>query len=422
MFVDKAKITIKAGNGGDGAVSFHREKYVAMGGPAGGDGGRGGSIIFWADPNMHTLLDFRYTRKYFAQDGEKGKTHNASGASAEDLVIAVPPGTLVRDAETGHVVADLYAPDVRRTVLTGGRGGRGNSRFKTPTRQAPRFAQSGQRTRAYQVFLELKTIADVGLVGFPNVGKSTLLSVLTRAQPKIANYHFTTLAPNLGVCRKDGVDFVLADIPGLIEGAHEGAGLGHDFLRHVERTRMLLHVVDTSGSEGRDPLSDFDAIMHELTQYSPQLAMRPQIVAANKMDITGSDLYFEMLEEKLNELGVPVMPISAAAQQGLDELLQAVVAMLRALPEQEREIATEIILEPLEKAEYTIERLEADLYLLEGTLIDRMQTVVDLEDHASFTNFQNSLKQRGIIEALKQAGCKTGDTVRLGDVEFEFVD
>lgn len=422
MFVDKAKITIKAGNGGDGAVSFHREKYVALGGPAGGDGGRGGSIIFWADPNMHTLLDFRYTRKYFAENGEKGRNHNQSGPSAEDLVIAVPPGTLVRDVETGHVVADLYEPDLRRTVLAGGRGGRGNARFKTPTRQAPRFAQSGQRTRAYQVFLELKTIADVGLVGFPNVGKSTLLSVLTRATPKIANYHFTTLAPNLGVCRKDGVDFVLADIPGLIEGASAGAGLGHDFLRHVERTRMLVHVLDTSGSENRDPLTDFDSIMHELSEYSQQLATRPQIVAANKMDVTGADLYYEMLEEKLNELGIPVVPISAATHTGLEDLLQAVIAMLRVLPEEEREIPTEIILEPLEKAEYTIERLEEDLFVLEGTLIDRMQVVVDLEDHASFVNFQNSLKQRGIIEALKQAGCQEGHTVRLGEVEFEFVE
>ena len=333
QFVDKAKIVIKAGDGGDGCASFHREKFVMRGGPDGGDGGRGGSVVFLADPNMNTLLDFRFARHYRAERGENGRARMSSGKNGEDLVIRVPVGTLVRDAETGRIVADMNKPNRTRVVLHGGRGGRGNARFATPTRQSPRFAQPGQKTVEHEVELELKTIADVGLIGLPNVGKSTILSVLTSAKPKIANYHFTTLTPNLGVVKRYEKTFVLADIPGLIEGAAEGAGLGHDFLRHVERTRMLVHVVDISGCEGRDPMEDYLAIRSELRQYSERLAELPQLVAANKMDLTGAEDNLELFREELAEDGsdVQVFPVSAATVSGFDALLDAIVKTLAEL-------------------------------------------------------------------------------------------
>ena len=301
QFVDKARIFIKAGDGGDGCSSFHREKYVAQGGPDGGDGGRGGSIVFLADPNMNTLLDFRFSRHFRAERGENGKAKMSRGKNGQDVIIKVPVGTLVREVETGKIVADMNKPNRERIVLHGGRGGRGNARFATPTRQAPKFAQPGQKTAEHEVELELKTIADVGLVGLPNVGKSTILSVLTSAKPKIANYHFTTLTPNLGVVKRYGESFVLADIPGLIEGAAEGAGLGHDFLRHIERTRMLVHVVDMSGCEGRDPMEDYRQINAELAKFSEGLGRLPQIIAANKMDITGAEDNLELFKMELGD-------------------------------------------------------------------------------------------------------------------------
>ena len=331
-FVDTAKITVKAGNGGNGCVSFHREKYVAAGGPDGGDGGNGGNIILQVDDNLSTLMDFRYKRKYVAENGVDGMGQRKSGKDGKSLTIRVPRGTLVRDAETGEIIKDMS--DSEPYILCrGGKGGWGNTHFATPTRQAPRFAKSGLPGESLDVVLELKLLADVGLIGFPNVGKSTLLSVVSRAQPKIANYHFTTLFPNLGVVYvEDGVSFVMADIPGIIEGASEGAGLGHDFLRHIDRCRLLVHVVDVSGSEGRDPVADFDAINAELKQYSPELAQRPQIVAANKVDILADDSLLEALRSHVEALGYPLLTISAAAHQGTRELVFAIANRLRELP------------------------------------------------------------------------------------------
>ena len=331
-FIDKAKITVKAGSGGNGAIAFHREKYVAAGGPDGGDGGRGGSIILQVDDHMSTLMDFRYKRKYAAANGADGQGGRKSGRDGESLTIRVPRGTLVREAETGEIMADMSSGEPF-VLCRGGRGGWGNSHFATPTRQVPRFAKAGLPGESHDVILELKLLADVGLVGFPNVGKSTLLSVVSKAQPKIANYHFTTLFPNLGVVWVDeGVSFVMADIPGIIEGASEGAGLGHDFLRHVDRCRLLVHVVDVSGSEGRDPAADFDAINEELRQYSPDLAERPQIVAANKTDILEDPSLLEALRAHVEGLGYPLVELSAAAHKGTRELVKLVAERLSALP------------------------------------------------------------------------------------------
>jgi GTP-binding protein len=324
QFIDKARIVIKAGNGGDGHASFHREKYVAKGGPDGGDGGKGGDVIFVADEGKTTLLDFKYSRHFRAENGDKGRAAMQTGKNGEDTVIPVPVGTIVKEIQSGRIVADINKPGKQKTVLHGGRGGKGNARFATPTKQAPRFFQPGQKTAEYEVELELKIIADAGLIGLPNVGKSTILSVLTAARPKIANYHFTTLSPNLGVVKRYDKTFVLADIPGLIEGASEGAGLGHDFLRHIERTKMLVHVVDVSGSEGRDPLVDFIQINEELVRYSKRLGEVPQIVAANKMDIEGADEKFSTFEAAMKERGIKVFPVSAAAVSGFDTLIDEI--------------------------------------------------------------------------------------------------
>ena len=423
QFVDKAKIIIKAGDGGDGCASFHREKFVMRGGPDGGDGGRGGNVVFLADPNMSTLLDFRFARHYRAAGGENGRARMSSGKNVEDIVIHVPVGTLVRDVESGRIVADMNKPNRTRIVLHGGRGGRGNARFATPTRQSPRFAQPGQKTLEHEVELELKTIADVGLVGLPNVGKSTILSVLTSAKPKIANYHFTTLTPNLGVVKRYDRTFVLADIPGLIEGAAEGAGLGHDFLRHVERTRMLVHVVDISGCEGRDPMEDYLSIRSELRQYSERLAELPQLVAANKMDLTGAKDNLELFREELAEDGsnVQVFPVSAATASGFDALLDAIVKTLATLPPayefEEEDMAETHRYEP----GFSIER-DGDVFVVTGGSVEYLLDTTYAEDEGSMRRFQQFLIKEGIIDALRAAGATEESTVRMGEWEFDFVE
>jgi len=423
QFVDKAKIVIKAGDGGDGCSSFHREKFVMQGGPDGGDGGRGGSVVFYADPNMSTLLDFRFARHYRAERGENGRAKMSSGRNGKDLEIHVPVGTLVRDVETGCIIADMNKPERKRIVLHGGKGGKGNARFATPTRQSPRFAQPGQKTVEHEVELELKTIADVGLVGLPNVGKSTILSVLTSAKPKIANYHFTTLTPNLGVVKRYDRTFVLADIPGLIEGAAEGAGLGHDFLRHVERTRMLVHVVDISGCEGRDPMEDYLGIRSELRQYSERLAEIPQLVAANKMDLTGAEDNLELFLEELEEDGsdVKVFPVSAATAKGFDALLDEILRTLDTLP-QTYEFAEEDLAETHRyEPGFHIEK-DGEVFVLTGGSIEYLLDTTYAEDETSMRRFQQFLIKEGIIDALREAGATEDSTVRMGEWEFDFVE
>lgn len=425
MFIDKAKILLKAGKGGDGAVAFRREIYVPAGGPAGGDGGKGGNIIFKVDEGMRTLMDFRYQKHYSAGNGEDGKGRNMYGKDAEDLILKVPPGTIVREETTGQIIADLTLNDHEVIVAKGGNGGKGNTHFKTATRQAPRFAIGGERGQELTVILELKLIADVGLVGFPNVGKSTLLSVVTSAKPKIANYHFTTLTPNLGVVRtKYGDSFVLADIPGLIEGAHEGTGLGHEFLRHVERTKLLIHVLDVSGMEGRDPIEDFEMINKELHLYNEKLASRPQVVAANKMDIPGADINLEKLKSYLNEKGIEIFPISAATNEGLDELLNYTSKRLKEL----EELQVESIIEnekvyKYEEAEdryhFAVE-IEDNTYIVEGRFIERLINSTNFDDIDSLSYFQKVLKNRGVIDKLKELGISEGDLVKMYSVEFEY--
>ena len=421
QFVDKARIVIKAGDGGDGCASFHREKFVARGGPDGGDGGRGGSVIFVADSNMDTLLDFKFARFYRAENGEKGRAGRSSGKNGQDLIIKVPVGTVVRDVETGAVAADLNTAGRQKVVLHGGRGGRGNCRFATPTRQSPRFAQPGQKTLEREVELELKTIADVGLIGLPNVGKSTILSVLTSAKPKIANYHFTTLTPNLGVVKRYDKSFVLADIPGLIEGDAEGAGLGHDFLRHIERTRLLVHVIDVSGSEGRDPVDDYFKIKGELTRYSPRLGELKQVVAANKMDVTGAQDNLDRLREALKSEDVEVFPVSAAMVKGFDALIDCLVKTLDTLPktyEFEEEGITETHrYEP----GFNIEK-DGDVFVVTGGSVDYILDTTYADDEGSMRRFQQFLIKEGIIDALREAGATEESTVRMGEWEFDFVE
>ena len=420
QFVDKAKIAIKAGDGGDGCASFHREKYVAKGGPDGGDGGRGGNVVFFADPQMSTLLDFKFMRHYRAERGESGKAKMSRGKNGEDLVIRVPVGTLVRDVETGRIVADMHQVEKSRIVLHGGRGGKGNARFATPTRQSPRFGQPGQKTIEREVELELLTIADVGLMGLPNVGKSTILSVLTSAKPKIANYHFTTLTPNLGVVQRYDKTFVLADIPGLIEGAAEGAGLGHDFLRHVERTRMLVHVIDISGCEGRDPIDDYRQINNELSQYSSRLAELPQIIAANKMDITGAEDNLERLRAALGD-DIRIFPVSAATVQGFDPLLDAVQHTLESLPKtfefEEEEMVEGHRYEPGFEVE-----MDGEVFVVMGGSVDYLLDTTYADDEESMRRFQQFLIKEGIISALKERGAGPESTIRMGEWEFDFID
>ncbi len=422
MFVDKAKIFIKAGDGGNGHVSFRREKYVNNGGPDGGDGGDGGSIVFLADENMRTLMDFTFQRRFVAPGGEPGGMKNMKGRAGEDLIIRVPPGTVVRDEETGRVAADLR--EGSRMLLKGGMGGKGNARFATSTRQAPNFATPGRRTKGRNVILELKTIADVGLIGYPSVGKSTLLAASTGARPKIAEYHFTTLSPNLGVARVHDDTFVLADIPGLIEGAHEGAGLGHDFLRHIERTRMLIHVVDASASEGRGVIEDYEIIRRELAGYSPALAQRPEIVAANKMDVPGAEEHVEQLKAYLDSKGIEVFEICAAAGLGIEPLMARAAEMLRGLPLPKAVVEEGVIEEwALEKEDmgYDVYRQDGVFYV-DGPLIREIMNKTDPNDADSMRHFQKLLIDFGIIKALRKAGAKTGDTVSLEGLEFDYMD
>lgn len=423
QFVDKARIVIKSGNGGDGAVSFHREKYVSHGGPDGGDGGKGGSVIFEADENMSTLLDFKFARFFRAKNGENGRAKMQSGKSGEDLIIRVPVGTRVRDLESGKIIADMNKPGRTRTVLRGGRGGKGNARFATPTRQTPRYAQNGQKTKEYEVELELMTIADVGLVGLPNVGKSTILSVVTSAKPKIANYHFTTLTPNLGVVKRYDETFVLADIPGLIEGASEGAGLGHDFLRHIERTRMLVHVLDISGCEGRDPIADYRQIRQELTAYSEKLAELPELIAANKMDITGAEDWLELLKQELAETNpsAEIFPVSAATVQGFEPLLDRILKMLKTLPKTLEFEEDDII--PAAQYEWGFEiNIEDDVFVVTGGTVDYILDTTNAEDEESMRRFQRMLETEGIIDALREKGANEESVVRMGEWEFDFIE
>ena len=417
LFVDVVNITVKAGDGGNGCVSFHREKFVQAGGPDGGDGGRGGDVVFLATDRMHTLMDFRYRRKFTAGNGEDGSSGRRTGRSGADVVIEVPPGTVVRERATGKLLLDLNEPGVRRVLIRGGRGGFGNQHFATPTRQAPQFAKPGEKRAAVELTLELKSIADVGLVGFPNVGKSTMLSAVTAARPKIANYHFTTLQPNLGIVRLGERSFVMADIPGLVEGASEGVGLGHDFLRHIERTRVLIHVLDISGSEGRDPVEDYRAILRELEAYG-DLRERPMLVAANKTDLPGAQ---ENLERFSREVpGARVFPVSAATHRGFEPLLHAAADLLDALPAPEPFYEEELEL-PGEGEGFEVEK-RGDVYAVSGASMDRLIRSVNFSSEDSLNYFHRTLRRWGVIDALREAGAREGDTVAIGDMEFDFVD
>ena len=420
QFVDKARIVVKAGSGGDGHASFHREKYVQQGGPDGGDGGRGGDLVFFADPQMSTLLDFKYQRFYRAENGEPGKPELSTGKNGKPLVIRVPVGTIVRDVESGAILADMSEANKERIILRGGRGGKGNAKFATPTHQAPRFSQPGIKTAEYEVELELKSIADVGLVGLPSVGKSTILSVLTAAKPKIAAYHFTTLSPNLGVASRHNRSFVLADIPGLIEGAAEGAGLGHDFLRHIERTRMLVHVVDISGSEMRDPVEDFQKINDELSKFSPMLAEIPQLVAANKTDLPEAEENLARFQKTYPN--VEVFPVSAATAQGFEALLDRVVQVLDTLPPVLRYEETDLAETMGYEAGFQIKRGDDGVFDVSGGEIEKLLDSTNPDDELSMRRFQQMLIKNGIISALREMGAKDGDSIRLGEWEFDFVD
>lgn len=424
MFVDQAKIYIKAGDGGDGAVSFHREKYVAAGGPDGGDGGKGGDIVFVVDDNISNLIDFRYKRKYVAEKGQNGGGKNCSGRNAPDLVVKVPRGTVVKEIKSGRILADL-STDEPAVIAHGGKGGRGNAHFATSTRQIPKFAKPGFRGDEYEVMLELRLIADVGLVGFPNVGKSTLISVVSAAKPKIANYHFTTLTPVLGVVKiEEGKSFVMADIPGLIEGASEGVGLGHEFLRHVERCRLIVHVIDVSGSEGRDPIEDFKAINHELENFSMELAEAPQIVAANKSDMATPE-QVERLRNYVEDQGLLFYEISAATTKGTKELMYGVWERLSVLPPVKQFEAQPLTQEELDdklisKKDFRV-TVEDGVYFVEADwLLDILRTA-NMDDYSSLQYFQNVLRTSGIIDKLEEMGIEEGDTVSIFDFEFEYL-
>ena len=421
MFIDKAIIQVRAGNGGNGAVAFHREKYVASGGPDGGDGGRGGNVVFRAEDNVNTLADFRYKRKYGAENGQPGGAKRCFGKAGADLVIPVPRGTLIYDNATGRLMADMSS-DAPFIAARGGRGGWGNAHFATPTRQTPRFAKPGVPGEALELRLELKLLADVGLVGFPNVGKSTLISVVSEAKPAIADYHFTTLSPVLGVVRvAEGTSFVMADIPGIIEGASEGVGLGHDFLRHIERCRLLVHVVDVAGSEGRDPLEDFEAINRELREFNPELADRPMLVAGNKCDLT-SDEAVEAFAAEMKKRGYEFFPLMAAIAQGTEELVNACAARLSALPPI-REFTPEAPALPEVKAERKpVIRVQDGVFFVEADWLLPALRTVDIDDYESLQYFQRLLVSTGVIDALREAGVREGDTVSLYDFDFEFVN
>lgn len=426
MFADSAKIIIKSGKGGNGHVSFRREKYVPDGGPDGGDGGKGGDVIFEVDESINTLNEFRHKRKWAAENGEDGKKRNCHGKKGADLLVKVPAGTIIRDAKTDMVIADMSGDNRRQIILTGGKGGLGNQHFATSTMQAPKYAQPGQEALELEVRLELKVIADVGLVGFPNVGKSTLLSSTTNAEPKIANYHFTTLNPILGVVDLgDGAGFVMADIPGLIEGASEGIGLGHEFLKHVERTRVLIHVVDAAGTEGRDPIADIEAINQELMAFNPKLLEKPQVIAANKIDAIygGDNDIIETLRAEYEPKGIRVFPISAVSRQGVKELMFYVKALLDEVQEPpviyEQEYFPDTHNEQEEAYTVTISP-EDGAYVVEGPKIDKMLGYTNIESEKGFLFFQKFLKQQGILKELEQMGIQDGDTVRMYGLEFDY--
>ena len=424
MFTDYAKIIIKSGNGGDGAVSFRREKYVAAGGPDGGDGGRGGSVYFIVDPDSNTLVDFRFKKKFKAESGKNGEGARKYGKSGEDLYVKVPIGTIVKDAETGKVIADLSTPNQTELILPGGRGGKGNSHFATSTRQAPRFSQEGEKGIEKEVILELKLLADVGLIGFPNVGKSTFLSRTTSATPKIADYHFTTLEPNLGVVKtSSGDSFVIADIPGIIEGASQGTGLGLQFLRHIERTRLLLHVIDVSGIEGRIPVEDFKVINDELKNYSEKLSARKQIIVANKIDSMQDENLYNDLEKLAKKQGLEIYKISAVTGEGLETLLKRVSEVLKELPKED-------LFEVEEKKVYTLEeeqegftiKRENGIFIVDGPAVDKVMRRVNLDDNESMYYFQRCLDSLGVNQKLKEAGVSEGDTVSICGWEMEWYD
>ena len=421
MFTDYVKIIAKAGNGGNGAISFRREKYVAAGGPDGGDGGKGGDIYFEVDPDSNTLIDFRYNKKFKAENGKNGEGSNKYGRGGEDLTIKVPIGTIVRDAKTNNIIADLSEKGQRELVLAGGRGGKGNSHFATSTRQAPRFAQDGEKGEEKELVLELKLLADVGLIGFPNVGKSTFLSRTTSATPKIADYHFTTLEPNLGVVKPEyGDSFVIADIPGIIEGASEGTGLGVQFLRHIERTRLLLHVIDVSGSEGRNPVKDFYIINEELKKYSEKLSKRKQIIVANKIDSMQDEKLYQELEKVAKENEMEIFKISAATGEGVSELLQHVSKVLKTLPKEELiDIEDRKVYTLKDEDDYTITK-EEGIFVIKGEAVERVMRRVNIADNESLYYFQKSLDTLGVNEKLREMGIKEGDIVRIDDYELEW--
>lgn len=423
MFVDVAKIFLKAGDGGNGSVSFRREKYVPLGGPDGGDGGDGGDVVFVVDSGMRTLLDFKYKKKHVANRGDNGGGSNMYGRSGDDLIIKVPAGTVVKDSESNKIIADLTEIGQKAVIAKGGRGGRGNSKFATPTRQAPEFAEPGMPGEERWVTLELKLIADIGLIGFPNVGKSTILSMVTGARPKIANYHFTTITPNLGVVDIPGIkSFVLADIPGLIEGAHEGVGLGVEFLRHVERTRLLIHVIDVSGIEGRDPIEDYNKINEELKLYNEKLSKKPQIVAANKTDITGADENFEKLKAEMDKRNVKMFKISAATNKGLRELMLYAGSILDTIQDTIDDEVEEWYVPEEKRFTYTISKDEDGVYVIEGSFVDRLLLSANIYDTQSLRYFQRVIEKRGIVQELREMGIQDGDLVRMNDFEFEFMD
>lgn len=423
MFIDRAKINIKAGDGGNGKVSFHREKHISAGGPDGGDGGKGGDVIFIADEGLRTLIDFKYRRKYAAQSGEDGGTNKCTGKSGKDLMIKVPPGTLVKDEESGRIIADITKHGQKVIIAKGGNGGKGNQHFATSTRQIPSFAKAGSAGEEYKVELELKLIADVGLVGYPNAGKSTILSVVSAANPKIADYPFTTLEPNLGVVSLDqGESFVIADIPGIIEGAHKGVGLGFEFLRHIERTRLLLHVVDVAGVDGREPLDDFETINAELRQYNPKLAERPQIIAANKVDLPAGKEKLDSFKRAVEAKGFKVFPISAATNTGVSDLMHYIAKQLKDLPEIDLHEgdAEEVVYTAEEEVPFTV-RKEGNTYFVEGNWVKRVVGSTNFNILESIQYFQRSLKTKGVIDALEKLGIEEGDTVKIYDIEFEYI-
>ena len=420
-FVDQVRITAKAGNGGNGSVSFHREKYVMNGGPDGGDGGKGGDVVFFADENSHTLLDFRYKSKYMAENGGDGAANLCNGKNGQNLVIKVPVGTLIRDDETEKILADMDTPGMEKVLLKGGKGGWGNKHFTTPTRQAPNFAKPGTKTAIRTLRMELKTIADVGLIGYPNVGKSSILSILTSARPKIGNYHFTTLTPNLGIVRRYGKDIILADIPGLIEGAADGAGLGHDFLRHIERTRLLLHVVDIAGSEGRDPIDDLDQINTELDHYG-KLNELPQIIVCNKMDLPGAEENLQRMKALGKSMDCPVFAVSAATHEGFEAVLDETAKMLDHLPpilHYEAEEDPDDVPNVQKGFEIIV---NGDIYEVSGPGMERLIDSVNFDDYESLNWFHRMLRKMGVIDALREKGAGEGSTVRIAGMEFDYIE